>query len=250
MVGVPGYSSVGPGFDSRRYQIFWEVVGLEWGPRSLVSTIEEPLERNNSGSGLENGEYGRGVPLHWPRDTVYPQKLALTSSTSGGCSAGIVCLRAKAMEFSFINHYSSYVYFSKCSTHPIVLTYKQIYGVIQFMSFHFPASKLKTERWIYMKYNVICLYGCKTWPFLLSVLQTCNGIYPIGFSYRLPDILAGLYEFLQTTNECRNSTQIYNTSWLPPSESLLTYNSRSPFHLIRVSSLFLVSWGWGWYVGY
>jgi hypothetical protein len=33
------------GFDSRRYQIFWEVVGLERGPLSLVSTIEELLER-------------------------------------------------------------------------------------------------------------------------------------------------------------------------------------------------------------
>jgi hypothetical protein len=30
--------------DSRSYQIFWEVVGLEQDPLSLVSTIEEPLE--------------------------------------------------------------------------------------------------------------------------------------------------------------------------------------------------------------
>jgi hypothetical protein len=29
------------GFDSRRYQIFWEVVGLERGPFSLVRTTEE-----------------------------------------------------------------------------------------------------------------------------------------------------------------------------------------------------------------
>jgi hypothetical protein len=28
--------------------------------------------------GLENCEYGRGGPLRWPRDTLYPQKLALT----------------------------------------------------------------------------------------------------------------------------------------------------------------------------
>jgi hypothetical protein len=31
------------GFDSWRYQIFWKVVGLERGPLSLVSTIEEIL---------------------------------------------------------------------------------------------------------------------------------------------------------------------------------------------------------------
>jgi hypothetical protein len=36
---VPGYRSRGPGFDSRRYQIF-RIVGLERGPLSLVSTIE------------------------------------------------------------------------------------------------------------------------------------------------------------------------------------------------------------------
>jgi len=30
--------------DSRRYQIFWVVVGLERGPLSLVSSIEELLE--------------------------------------------------------------------------------------------------------------------------------------------------------------------------------------------------------------
>jgi hypothetical protein len=39
------------GFDSCHYQIFWEVVGLKLGPLSLVSTIEELLERKISGSG-------------------------------------------------------------------------------------------------------------------------------------------------------------------------------------------------------
>jgi hypothetical protein len=33
------------GFDSRRYQIFLEVVGLERVPLRLVSTLEELLER-------------------------------------------------------------------------------------------------------------------------------------------------------------------------------------------------------------
>jgi hypothetical protein len=43
VVGVPGYRSRGPGTIPRRYQIFWEVVGLKRGPLSLVSTIEELL---------------------------------------------------------------------------------------------------------------------------------------------------------------------------------------------------------------
>jgi hypothetical protein len=47
------------GFDSRHYQILWEVMGLERGPLSLVSTTEELLGRKNSGSDLENREYGR-----------------------------------------------------------------------------------------------------------------------------------------------------------------------------------------------
>jgi hypothetical protein len=78
------------GFDSRRYQIFWEVMGLERGPFNLVSTTEELFGRKSSGSGLERREYGRRDPSRWPRGTLYPQKLALTSPTSGGCSVDIV----------------------------------------------------------------------------------------------------------------------------------------------------------------
>jgi hypothetical protein len=49
--------------NSRRYQIFSEVVSLERGPLTLVSTTQELLERNSSGSGLERPEYGRGDPF-------------------------------------------------------------------------------------------------------------------------------------------------------------------------------------------
>jgi hypothetical protein len=78
-------------FDSPRCQIFWEVVGLERGPLSFVSTIEELLERKSSGSGLENQEY-------CPRSTLYPQKVALTSPTRGCRSVGIVRSRTHATE--------------------------------------------------------------------------------------------------------------------------------------------------------
>jgi hypothetical protein len=45
VVRVPGYRSRGAGLDSRRYQIFWEVVDLEWRPLNLVRIIAELLER-------------------------------------------------------------------------------------------------------------------------------------------------------------------------------------------------------------
>jgi hypothetical protein len=54
VVRVYGCRYRGPGFDSRPYQIFWEIEGLERGPLSLVRTIEELLEWKSSGSGLEN----------------------------------------------------------------------------------------------------------------------------------------------------------------------------------------------------
>jgi hypothetical protein len=61
-------------FDSRRHKIFWEVVGLERGPLSLVSIIEELLGRKSSGCGLESREYGRLDQSRWPRGTLYSQK--------------------------------------------------------------------------------------------------------------------------------------------------------------------------------
>jgi hypothetical protein len=53
---VPGSIPGATGF-------FCEVVGLERGPLILVSTIEELLERNSTGSGLESREYCRGDSL-------------------------------------------------------------------------------------------------------------------------------------------------------------------------------------------
>jgi hypothetical protein len=128
VVRVPGYRSRGPGFDSRRYQIFWEVVRQERGPLSFVSITEELLEWQSSGSGSRKPRltavgiffllwekivnikkrprqcpsYPRGDLLHWPHDTLYRQKLSLTSPTIGDRSVGIVRLRTKATEFSFL----------------------------------------------------------------------------------------------------------------------------------------------------
>jgi hypothetical protein len=92
-----------PGFDSRRYNIFWEVVGLERGPLKLVSKTEELLERKSSGSGLESREYDRRDPSCWLRGSLYPQKFALPSMAWGGRSVGIVRSLTQVTEFFFFS---------------------------------------------------------------------------------------------------------------------------------------------------
>jgi hypothetical protein len=89
-------------FDSRRYQIFWEAMGFERSPLSLVSTIEELFGLKSSGSGLENWEYGCRDPSRWPRDTLCSQHLLITSPTSGCRSVCIVRSRTQATEFSLV----------------------------------------------------------------------------------------------------------------------------------------------------
>jgi hypothetical protein len=86
------------GYHSRRYQIFWEVVGLERGPL-------KPREYN-WGATWKKRQRLRSIkprlrpkdPSRWSRGTLYPQKLALTSPTSGGRSVGIIRSRIQATE--------------------------------------------------------------------------------------------------------------------------------------------------------
>jgi hypothetical protein len=49
------------GFDYRLYAIFWDVVGMERGPLSLASTIEELLGRKSSSSSLETENTAVGI---------------------------------------------------------------------------------------------------------------------------------------------------------------------------------------------
>jgi hypothetical protein len=67
VVRVLGYRFGGPGSipgttrfsDKKKGK---QVMGLERGPLSLVSTTEELLDKKSSGSCLENREYGRRDP--------------------------------------------------------------------------------------------------------------------------------------------------------------------------------------------
>jgi hypothetical protein len=53
---------------------------------------------------LESREYGRRDPSRWPRNTLYPQKLVLTSLTSGGRSVSIVRSRTQVTESFFFTY--------------------------------------------------------------------------------------------------------------------------------------------------
>jgi hypothetical protein len=81
-------------------------VGLERGPLSRVSTIEELLERKSSGSGLENLDYGRRGSVALTTRHLLSAKLAITSPTGGCRSIGTARFRTQATEsvllFDFI----------------------------------------------------------------------------------------------------------------------------------------------------
>jgi hypothetical protein len=74
-----------------------------------MSTTEELLERKSSGSGLESRGYGCKDPSRWPHGTLYSQKLALTSPTSGGRSVGVRS-RTQATDFFCVKYkvYNNY----------------------------------------------------------------------------------------------------------------------------------------------
>jgi hypothetical protein len=61
------------------------------------------LKEKNRGSGLESRDYGRRDPSRCQCGYLYPQKLALTSLTSGSRSVFIVRSRTQATEFSLVS---------------------------------------------------------------------------------------------------------------------------------------------------
>jgi hypothetical protein len=126
------------GFDSRRYQIFREVLGLERGPLSLVSTTEELLGWKNRGSGLENLEYGHRDPWRWPRGSLYSQNLALTWPISGGLWVGIVRPGTQATK-SFPQHSQDLSYRNPGSR----ITWSTSPRIVQQCSLHYNRCSVK-----------------------------------------------------------------------------------------------------------
>jgi hypothetical protein len=88
---IPGASSF-----SEKQRVWNGVQSASWGQlRSyLEGKVAAPVKKTEINF--------RGNPLRWPRDTLHPQKLELTSPTSGGRSVGIVRSRTKATEYSLV----------------------------------------------------------------------------------------------------------------------------------------------------
>jgi hypothetical protein len=63
--------------------------------------------RNINGSCIENQEYDLGDPLCWSHDTIYKQRLTLTSPTNGGRYICIIRSRTKAMELIILFYYGT-----------------------------------------------------------------------------------------------------------------------------------------------
>jgi hypothetical protein len=73
-------------------------VGLERGPLSLVSTIEELLLRKSSGSSLESRGYGLGIRRADYATPLYLQEVGTNFADKRRSSDDIVRFRTKATE--------------------------------------------------------------------------------------------------------------------------------------------------------
>jgi hypothetical protein len=113
-----------PRFDSWHYQIFWEVVGLEQHPLSLMSTIEELLGKKCSGSSLESENAVVGICRVDHSTSSARKMLVVTLLTSGSRSVSMVHSQTEVTEFVWywISPYQSCMLLSLCvfCSHEIV----------------------------------------------------------------------------------------------------------------------------------
>jgi hypothetical protein len=150
-----------------------------------------------------NREYGHRDPLCWPYNSLYPQKLALTSPTGGGCSVSIVHSRTKAMDFLFVYVLCCYrgtptlailrtpAYASSWQRRPLesATAASHIPGSVLSPSFTFCGVRTVNghHSWLW-QISIVTDYGLDGWGVavwvpvgpssLLHVIQTCFEAYP------------------------------------------------------------------------
>jgi hypothetical protein len=155
-------------------------VGLERVPLSPVNTIEELLWRKSNGSGLETQEYGRGDPPRWPRDTLCPQKLELTSPARGGRSVGIVRSRTQATEVFVIASIQMLIckrirfsapHRSSCHPQLIFCTLSILLAsLVYFLHLIYPAAILSLFPWTHL----LLFWSSEMWVYKLFAHKTLH----------------------------------------------------------------------------
>jgi hypothetical protein len=93
MVRVSGYRCRGAGFDSRPYQFFWEVGGLEWNGVHSASwgQLRSYLNKNVAAPVCKIEINGRGNSLGWPHNTLYLHYFADNRRSLGRYSSFADC---------------------------------------------------------------------------------------------------------------------------------------------------------------
>jgi hypothetical protein len=98
-MGTSTTSGQRSGFDSQRYQSIWKVLGLEWVPLSLVSTIEELFERKNC-VGIRYADHvAPSICKGWTLTLLLQQEVVLSRYSSLVDSGHFVCLYAHILPF-------------------------------------------------------------------------------------------------------------------------------------------------------
>ena len=106
--------------------------------------------------------------------TLYPQKLALTSSTGGGRSVGIVRSRTKATEFFFFWKPSGYFIYRNFRVS--LLVYSKYYAVILTRNVFLSPETKSYDYWLVPKHSLVSV----------SYLTDIMCVTMLNYSIRLP----------------------------------------------------------------
>jgi hypothetical protein len=101
---------------------------------------------------VESREYGRWDPLRWPRDTLYSQKLVLTSPTRGGPSAGIV--RSPRSVFVGLLIFISMQVYTHKHTHTHTHTHTQKSRTLDKFTYHSSSENVLPYIWEIFTENI------------------------------------------------------------------------------------------------
>jgi hypothetical protein len=89
------------GFDSQRYQIFWEIVGLERVNSASWVQLRGYLKENVVASVFKTEITSVGHPPHWLRDTPLSAKVGTNVADKRRSLGRYVCSQTQATEFVF-----------------------------------------------------------------------------------------------------------------------------------------------------